>query len=142
MTSRDSDLCIPQSSSAGPSSPLEDPKYKRLSGKPSKAYNLEKKLVEECEWSSEDFECIKDEVKAWATQEIGLKLCYRMQLKKNPLRIDHIIGKAQSKYPWLKPYNICWPVHAMLKIILKNGLQNYQQRHHIRDESSSMEGEI
>lgn len=44
---------------AGPSSPLEDSKYKRPSGEPSKAYNLEKKLVEECGWSSEEFECIK-----------------------------------------------------------------------------------
>ncbi|KAK0220278.1 hypothetical protein IW262DRAFT_1297370 [Armillaria fumosa] len=111
-----------------PNNATQDLKYTKPTGEPGQpsngGYNLEKKLLEQCGWSKEVYKDVRGDVRQWASAKLDFSLCYKSQKTDD---VSKVLRKAIKKYPWLEPYNDCWPVVAMLKGILKNGSHTYRQ---------------
>ncbi|KAK0505545.1 hypothetical protein EDD18DRAFT_1098889 [Armillaria luteobubalina] len=108
--------------------PAPDPRYDKPTGEPGQpsngGFSLEKKLLEQCGWSKEQYKRVRGDVRTWASAKLNFSLCYKSQKTDN---VDKVIQKATKKYPWLESYDDCWPVVAILKGILKNESYNHRQ---------------
>ncbi|THV06126.1 hypothetical protein K435DRAFT_849224 [Dendrothele bispora CBS 962.96] len=116
------------SSSTGLSS--SDPtldKYQVPRGQPNRpncgGYSLEKKLLNDCNWTRQDYESVMEEVRILADARLNTNMCYRWQ---EQYKVKRICQKVADKYPFLAPYVKCWPVTSMLKVHLKKTSQAYR----------------
>ncbi|KAK0447560.1 hypothetical protein EV421DRAFT_1733426 [Armillaria borealis] len=102
---------------------LQPPKksiYDLLPGQPGRpnsgGYSMEKKLVNECGWSKEEFERITAEVHALAKTHLDTAVCYKRQAD---YKVARICKQMIEKHEMLKPFVQCWPIRDMLKLHLK-----------------------
>ncbi|PBK85000.1 hypothetical protein ARMGADRAFT_1087909 [Armillaria gallica] len=82
----------------------------------SGGYSMEKKLVNECGWSKEEFESITAEVHALTKMHLDTAVCYKRQAE---YKVARICKQMINKHEMLKLFIQCWPVRDMLKLHLK-----------------------
>ncbi|KAH9476360.1 hypothetical protein JR316_0000018 [Psilocybe cubensis] len=94
--------------------------YKKPKGEPGRrgsgGFNIQTVLRDDFHWSEEDIGDMVGYITREARRSLDMSKSYRSQKKE---KIEAICQEATRRWPVLRDYDKCWPVHSVLKLKLK-----------------------